>query len=151
MGSPSFSYLPTTLVVDVHEIDQQHANLFEQLTALKSACVEHNAYMPQEAEALFLTLVEHCQTEERLAQAAGLDFRRHGEKHRAMLHGIRKRLDDMERPEADVFGLIRYVEYWFERHITEEDKGLGESLRRSAFEKVGQPFADKFLGQDNPC
>ena len=151
MDSLSFSYLPTALVVDVHEIDLQHANLFEQLAALKSACVDHNAYMPLEAEALFLSLVEHCETEERLARAAGLDFLRHGEKHRAMLHSIRKRLDDMERPEADVFGLIRYVEYWFERHITEEDKGLGESLRQSAFLEVGQQVADEFLEQGNHC
>ena len=151
MDNRSFSYLPTALMVDVPEIDQQHADLFEQLAALKLACVEHNAYMPQEAEALFLTLVEHCETEERLAQVAGLDFRRHGEKHRAMLHSIRKRLDEMERPEADVFGLIRYVEYWFERHIKEEDKGLGENLRQSAFLEIGQQFADEFLEQGNPC
>ena len=57
----------------------------------------------------------------------------------------------MERPEADVFGLIRYVEYWFERHITEEDKGLGESLRQSAFLEVGQQVADEFLEQGNHC
>src|SRR5574343_1907309 len=151
MDSLSFSYLPTALVVDVHEIDQQHANLFEQLAALKSACVDHNAYMPLEAEALFLSLVEHCETEERLARAAGLDFRRHGEKHRAMLKGIRKGLNDMKRPEADVFGLIRYVEYWLEHHIEDEDKGLGDCLHQAAFAEVGQQFADEFLEPRKVC
>lgn len=151
MANSSLSYLPNALVIDVPEIDLQHAQLFAQLEAFKASCVEHNAFMSQEAEEIFRTLVDHCETEERLAAVAGLDFRRHGEKHRAMLNGIRKRLDAMEHPEADVYGLIRYVEYWFERHIKEEDKNLGENLRQSSFADVGQQFADEFLEERSPC
>jgi hemerythrin-like metal-binding protein len=132
MGNSSLSYLPNALVIDVPEIDDQHARLFEQLEAFKASCIDHNAFVPEEAEAIFQTLVDHCATEERLAGEAGLDFGRHGDKHRLMLSGIRKRLDAMEHPDADVYGLIRYVAYWFERHITEEDKHLGNQLHQSA-------------------
>lgn len=151
MDNQTLSYLPSNLVIDIPEVDLQHARLFERLAALKLACIENNAYMSEEAEALFGVLVEHCATEERLARAAGLDFRRHGEKHRAMLKGIRKGLNDMKRPEADVFGLIRYVEYWFERHIEDEDKGLGDCLHQAAFAEVGQQFADEFLEPRKVC
>ena len=64
-----------------------------------------------------------------------------------MLRGIRKMLDDMEKPGADVFSLIRYVDYWFERHIQEEDRNLGINLKQMAFAEVGEQFADEFLGQ----
>lgn len=147
MRSSSLSYLPSALVIDVPEIDEQHAHLFEQLEEFKASCIEHNAYQADEAEALFATLTTHCQTEERLARQAGLDFRRHGEKHRVMLRGIRKMIDDMENPGADVFSLIRYVDYWFERHIQEEDRNLGVNLKQVAFAEVGEQFADEFLGQ----
>ncbi len=145
MRSSSLSYLPSTLVIDVPEIDEQHAHLFEQLETFKLSCIDHNAYQADEAEALFATLDAHCRTEEQLARQSGLDFRRHGEKHRLMLRSIRKMLDDMESPGADVFSLIRYVDYWFERHIQEEDRNLGVNLRQVAFAEVGEQFADEFL------
>lgn len=151
MGNTSSSYLPNALVLDTPEIDHQHAQLFEKLEIFKASCVDHNAFMAQEAEEIFGTLVHHCQTEERLAGEAGLDFRSHGDKHRAMLAGIRKRLDAMEHPEADVYGLIRYIEYWFERHIKEEDRNLADSLHRVAFSGVGQQIAAESQGQRTPC
>lgn len=145
MRSSSLSYLPSALVIDVPEIDEQHACLFEQLEEFKASCIEHNAYQADEAEALFATLTTHCQTEERLAGQAGIDFRQHGEKHRIMLRGIRKMLDDMDNPGADVFGLIRYVDYWFERHIQEEDRNLGINLKRVVLAGVGGQLADELL------
>lgn len=151
MESRSFSYLPAALRVHVPVIDAQHADLFERLASLKVSCIEHNAYMQEEADALFVTLVEHCETEERLAREAGVDFRRHGEKHVVMLHGIRKRLDEMEHPEADVYGLIRFIEYWLERHIREEDKLLGMSLGVPAFGGAVQAHAGGWRGQDSAC
>lgn len=147
MRSSFLSYLPSALVIDIPEIDEQHAHLFEQLDNFKASCIEHNTYRADEAEALFATLMAHCRTEERLAGEAAIDFRRHGEKHRAMLRGIRKMLDDMENTGGDVFSLIRYVDYWFERHIQEEDRNLGINLKQVAFVEVGEQFADEFLEQ----
>lgn len=149
MGNSSLSYLPNALVIEIPEIDLQHARLFEQLAVFKASCIEHNAFVPEEAEAIFQTLVDHCATEERLAGEAGLDFRRHGDKHRLMLNSIRKRLDAMEHPDADVYGLIRYVEYWFERHITEEDKHLGKQLHQVAGADVRKQFIDGLLIQQS--
>lgn len=151
MQNPSLFYLPSALIIGVPEIDSQHAHLFEQLAQFKASCIEHNAFQSDEAESLFATLMEHCQTEERFAHEAGLDFCCHGEKHRLMLRGIRKMLDDMERPGADVFSLIRYVEYWFERHIQEEDINLGASLQQRATSGTGQCPADARLEQHAAC
>ncbi len=144
MRNSSFSYLPSTLVVDIPEIDEQHAHLFEQLEVFKASCLEHNAVPADEAEALFNTLLEHCRTEERLAREAGLDFHRHGEKHATMLHSIRNVLNDMERPGVNVFGVIRYIACWFERHIREEDKNLGLYLRQEPCANQGQRFSEMF-------
>ena len=151
MDNRSFSYLPGALVINVPEIDAQHADIFERLASLKVSCIDHNAYMQEEADELFVTLVEHFETEARLAREAGVDFRRHGEKHLAMLHGIRKRLDEMEHPEADVYGLIRYIEYWLERHIREEDKWFAKSLGASGFSGVAQAHAEVWRSQDGAC
>ena len=151
MRNSSFSYLPSALVIDIPEIDDQHAHLFEQLEIFKASCIEHNAVSIDEAEALFAALVEHCRTEERLANEAGLDFRRHGEKHTTMLHSIRNVLDDLERPQVDVFGLIRYVGCWFERHIREEDQGLGLELRQARCANRGQWFAEGFQERPSAC
>ncbi|MDE2440855.1 MAG: hemerythrin family protein [Betaproteobacteria bacterium] len=151
MRNSSFSYLPSALVIDIPEIDAQHAHLFEQLEVFKASCIERNEVPVDEAEALFSTLVEHCRTEERLAREAGLDFRRHGEKHAAMLHSIRNVLDDMERPGVDVFGLIRYVGCWFERHIREEDKSLGLDLLQVTRTDRGQQLTDGLRERPSTC
>jgi len=70
MGNSSLSYLPNALVIEVPEIDHQHARLFEQLEVFKASCIEHNAFVSEEAEAIFQILVDHCATEERLAAQA---------------------------------------------------------------------------------
>src|SRR5574343_1379420 len=152
MQNSSFSYLPSALVIGVPEIDEQHAHLFEQLEQFKASCIEHNAFMADEAEALFSTLVDHCQTEERIANEAHLDFREHGEKHRLMLRSIRKMLNDMERPGADVFSLIRYVDYWFERHIHDEDLTLGLNLKQRASTQFRHKAAwGEMIGDSSPA
>ncbi|HLO62943.1 MAG TPA: hemerythrin family protein [Azonexus sp.] len=138
-------------MIDIPEIDDQHARLFEQLEVFKASCLEHNAVPLDEAEALFTALLEHCRTEERLAREAGLDFRRHAEKHATMLHSIRKVLDDMERPGVNVFGVIRYIGCWFERHIREEDKRLGLYLRQVPCVSPGQRIVEGFPERPTTC
>lgn len=145
MNTGFSSHLPRTLIVNVPEIDRQHDELFSELAALKSMSIEQNALPLARAEALFDLLVEHCATEERLALEAGLDFRTHRDKHARMLKGIRKMLDEVERETLDVFTLIRYVDYWFERHISEEDKDLGAALQMTSKVSVAVDFAD-YLG-----
>lgn len=132
MNTGFSSHLPRALIVNVAEIDRQHDGLFSELAALKAMCIEQNALPVARAEALFDLLVTHWATEEQLARDAGLDFRKHHEKHERMLKGIRKMLNEVEGEALDVFSLIRYIDYWFERHIADEDKDLGYALQLAA-------------------
>ena len=66
-------------------------------------------------------MVEHCDSEAGLAAAAGVDFTKHKQKHQAMNTGIHKMINEVLNERLDVFSLISYVDYWFERHILEED------------------------------
>lgn len=130
MSAVAPAFLPEALHIDIPEIDNQHAALFSRLADLKALCIEANALPEAEADALMLILREHCATEERLAIASGLDFSLHAIKHEKMLKSIAKTLADVREGKTDVFSLIRFLEYWFERHISEEDKVLGRHLQQ---------------------
>jgi hemerythrin-like metal-binding protein len=136
----SLSFLSEDLILDVDVIDCQHNELFGRLDALKALCVERNALPEVEAEALLNALVAHFSAEEKLARAAGLDFRAHGEKHQRMLEGIQKMLFEVVSGCMDVFTLLRYIDYWFERHIVYEDKLLALNLQQTPFSLEGQHF-----------
>lgn len=144
MGKGLSMFLPRELLVDVPAIDRQHDDLFTQFEALKAICLEQNILPAAEAEALLDNLEVHFATEEKFALDAGIDFGRHGEKHRKMLASVRKMLANVIVGELDAFSLIRYLDYWFERHIREEDKSLGRSLQRAAFVTHGEWLADRF-------
>ena len=132
-------FLPASLLLNVPEIDDQHAELFARLSSLKSLCIEANCLPTDQAEALLEALRIHCATEEGLALEAGLDFAVHASKHQVMLKGIAKTLDQVRQERMDIYSLIRYIEYWFERHIREEDMVLGQELRRMVFPFFRQP------------
>ncbi|MCK6413457.1 MAG: hemerythrin family protein [Azonexus sp.] len=121
-------FLPEALVLDIDEIDEQHADLFARLAHLKEHCIEANGLPPGEGAALLEALYLHCATEERLAAESGLDFAEHIEKHRTMLSCIGHAIEQVLLGKNDAFSLIRYLEYWFERHIHDEDIILGERL-----------------------
>lgn len=123
-------FLPVALVLEVPEIDDQHRALFAQLEEIKAICVEVNYLPVAHAEKLVQDLKVHFATEERLAIAVGYDFAEHARKHEKMLSAIYKGMDKVSNGSKDVFGVLRYVEYWFERHIAEEDKPLGIRLAR---------------------
>lgn len=142
MGKGLSMFLPRELLVDVPTIDRQHDDLFTQFEAMKAICIEQNILPVAEAEALLDALEVHFATEEKFALDAGIDFGRHGEKHRKMLTSVRKMLANVVAGELDVFSLIRYLDYWFERHIREEDKALGGSLQRAAFVTHGEWLVD---------
>lgn len=129
MDAEVANYLPDALMVNVPAIDQQHAELFARLAHLKTVCIEANCLPSTEADALIEALNVHYATEESFAKQASLDFSIHAEKHSRMLNGIVKTLNQARDGHMDIFSLIRYVEYWFERHITEEDKHLGQQLQ----------------------
>lgn len=132
MNADTAAYLPEALVINVPEIDEQHAGLFAGLAQLKDRCIESNCLPPDDAEKLLAALRIHCATEEAMADQAGLEFAAHAAKHQHMLKGIAKTLDEVLEGRMDAFSLIRYLEYWFERHIREEDSGFGLGLHQAA-------------------
>lgn len=132
-------FLPSSLLVNIDEIDEQHAALFSKLASLKKHCVDANTFQADEARELMALLVTHCATEERLAGEAGLDFAAHASKHRKMLAAITKAMDEVREEHMDVFSVLRYIEYWFERHIREEDQRFASLLE-------GRPGVPMHLG-----
>lgn len=122
-------FLPSNLIVGVDLMDEQHAYLFAELDALKRRCLEHNALPQDEAKALLEALEVHFSSEHGLADDVAADFSTHDRKHQAMIGGIRKMISEVLHERMDVFSLIRYIEYWFERHILDEDRPLAEAIR----------------------
>lgn len=146
MPHAKLTYLPEMLAVEWPAMDDDHERLFAQLETVKRLCMDTDALPLHEAEMLYTVLVEHCALEESLARTAGLEFGRHGIKHQNMLHTIRKMLDEVIAGHADVFSLLRYVDYWFERHIVDEDRALAEHLRHlSAGESLDDPLLSRCL------
>jgi hypothetical protein len=48
-----------------------------------------------------------------------------------MVAAIEKGLTEVIEGKQDVFSVLRYVDYWFERHIVEEDRPLGIFLHQA--------------------
>lgn len=138
MNADHAVFLPDALLINVPEVDEQHAGLFANLAHLKDRCVELNCLPAEDAAKLLEILRVHCATEEALAREAGLEFSVHAAKHQQMLKGIAKTIEEVHEGHTDAFSLIRYLEYWFERHIREEDIGFGQCLQDS-----GAPMAER--------
>lgn len=130
MNEETLCFLPAGLLLGIEEIDRQHAELFRGMAQLKESFLNEGRLLPAEADGLIQALREHYATEEQLAEAVGMDFTEHAEGHRNMLQMISKALSEGVEGRADVSGTLRYIEYWFERHIAQDDKPLGEYARR---------------------
>lgn len=128
MDAQIAAYLPASLIVDIPIMDEQHAALFARLAAMKTSCLNDGRLPDGVAEELFSVLREHCDAEEALAQEAKLDFSAHAKKHEEMLHGMEKALHDLHNGRIEIFGLLRYIGYWLERHIADEDRHLAIRL-----------------------
>lgn len=128
MTDDALCFLPLALHIGIEEIDAQHAALFGHLVRLKRLCLNINRLPANEAEALLARLRMHFTTEAQYAAEAGIDFTGHAIRHQAMLEQVAKALKGASLANADVFGVLRYVEYWFERHIAHEDQRLADEL-----------------------
>lgn len=125
MTESSLRFLPEELQIGVAEIDCQHDALFGRVVELKATCLGCESIPQPCADELLRSLNEHYATEERHALAMGMDFSVHAHEHETMLHSVSRALAEAVAGRADVFGVLRYVEYWFERHIATEDFKLG--------------------------
>lgn len=127
--------LPETLLVDLPEIDAQHEQIFHRIEALKASCFE-NGYVPTDEFKSLLELFEHhFATEERIAQESGLDFADHAGIHRDTLRLLRRALGEVHGGGRDAHSFLRYSEYWFERHISEDDRIFVAALRSGEYEQ----------------
>ena len=124
MSDKNIPFLPDALHLSVDEIDTQHGALFSLLSDIKENCLASNELPVERASELVKALHEHFRTEEKLASIAGYDFSEHAIKHVKMVSAIEKGLAEVISGTQDAFSLLRYVEYWFERHIAEEDRPL---------------------------
>lgn len=145
MNAENANFLPVELMIEVDEVDDQHAELFARLAHLKDLCIEKNGLPVKEADELFAALCLHCDTEERLANEAGIDFAMHAFKHQKMLRGIYRTLQEVREGRMDVFSLIRFIEYWFERHIIEDDKPLGVQLQSEVTQGFQPQFGERSM------
>jgi hemerythrin-like metal-binding protein len=133
MDIVTHNLLPEALVIDVPEVDAQHEEIFFRVEWLKALCLDANGLVDAPAEEFLTLLKEHFSTEEHLARVAGLDFSAHAQKHAESLALMTRAVDEVRSGERDVFSLLRYLEYWFERHIAEEDRPFAAELHAMRF------------------
>lgn len=124
-------FLPEALLVDLPEIDAQHEDVFTRIEALKAGCFENGYANIAEFHGLLDVFEQHFATEERLAEEAGVDFSAHAKIHRDTLSLLRKALTEVLGGGHDAHSFLRYAEYWFERHIREDDKRFVATLNES--------------------
>ena len=139
MEESASRFLPGALRIGIESIDEQHARLFGQLVEIKQICLVENALPPAEANALVVALSEHYSYEMALARQMGIEFTDHAKKHGKMLRLVDKALCEAVAARADAFSTLRYIEYWFERHIAEDDRLLG-AVAASRIADAGELF-----------
>jgi hemerythrin-like metal-binding protein len=127
--------LPEALLVDFPEIDAQHEEIFHRIESLKTACFEISYVPIAEFDALFEYFAMHFATEERIAEEAGLEFAEHTKIHEDTLRMLRRALAEVRSKARDAHSFLRYCEYWFERHIAEDDRLFISILQSGAFNR----------------
>ena len=131
--------LPEALLIDLPEIDIQHEEIFRRIEVLKETCFGSGPVSFDEFESLLDYLKYHFATEERVAGEVGAGFVDHARVHRENLHALSKAFGEVRDGARDVHSFLRYAEYWFERHITEEDKPFADSVRECRLRSSSRP------------
>lgn len=129
--------LPEALMIGQPEVDAQHEEIFIRIESLKIACFEGDAPGIEVFDDLLVFLGHHFATEERIAQETGLEFSQHAKAHHDSLYMLGRVLGEVRDRAYDIYAFLRYLEFWFERHILEEDKPFGISLKALAGERSG--------------
>lgn len=122
--------LPEALLIDLPEIDAQHEEIFRRIESLKAACFGSGPVSFDDFSGLLDYLRYHFATEETVAQQVGADFTKHAQVHRQNLRALRKAFSEVRAGARDVHSFLRYAEYWFERHISEEDRPFAAAVRK---------------------
>jgi len=131
--------LPEALLIGLPEIDAQHEEIFRRIESLKVSCFGSGPVSFDQFESLLDYLEYHFASEERLALEVGADFDSHAAIHRDNLHALQKAFGEVRNGARDVHSFLRYAEYWFERHICEEDKPFADSVRICQLRSYSRP------------
>lgn len=128
MEKKQTGFLPAALMTGETEMDVQHEGIFGRIEHLKNLAFETHSLPVEEVRALIDFLAEHFATEERLAQAAKIEFLVHGQEHARNLRLLNKAASELENGKLDRHTFLRYIEYWFEQHIADFDKRFAARL-----------------------
>jgi len=128
MTTFQYSMLPNNLFTHIPEIDFEHNELFEFLEGFKEYCFDLSPIPQLKRDALYVMLTTHFETEASMAEKAGGDFKGHETAHINMLEVVSKTLNQMSSKNSDLYSLIRYINYWFEKHILSYDLTLAKTI-----------------------
>jgi hemerythrin len=126
--------LPSHLRVNIPEVDTEHNEPFLFLEEFKRYCFEKVLVPLEKRNALRNVLIDHFATEFALAKRSKLDFDLHGKAHANMFKVVSQALDQMSTNNSDLYSLIRYIDYWFEKHILDYDIPMARNIT-DAFKK----------------
>ena len=121
MASTQYIMLPQNLLTNIGVVDSEHNELFVFLEGFKEYCFEAQDIPQSKRDILYQMLVSHFETESQLAHTAGVDFSYHEAAHLKVLDIVSRTLNQMSSNNSDLYSLIRYIGYWFEKHILDFD------------------------------
>jgi hemerythrin-like metal-binding protein len=139
MNGERRSFLPHAAMVGVAEIDTEHEALHARLAAIKSSSLAGQAMTANVAEALLADFDRHFFNEAEHARKLAIDFTEHAAQHRLMLQTISRMLHEVVEGRADIFGVLRYLDYWLERHAAADDRLFGAVAAGEATWHPGSP------------
>lgn len=124
--------LPEGMLTDNFSIDTEHEEIFSRIQRLQREDLETEDRFFGQMTDLLTCLADHFATEEQLAADAGVVFFVHGQNHAQNLRLFTKAIDEVKggRMEPRIF--LRYIDYWFEQHISEFDKPFVRQLQTRA-------------------
>ena len=118
------------------QVDAQHKHLFELLSELVDQCTEgsNTEYLKETLDFLVEYTVQHFYDEESLqVQYNFPDYKRHKRLHedfKVVVGALVRRFDDSGLSEELSSDVNRIVVRWLIGHIQQEDKKIGEHIRR---------------------
>ncbi|MEF8717979.1 MAG: hemerythrin [Candidatus Accumulibacter necessarius] len=122
--------LPEALLIDLPEIDVQHEEIFRRIEALKKPCFGSGPSPSKNSTACLTIWNITSPAKSELRENSASDFVDHAECTDENLQALRKAFAEVHDGARDVHSFLRYAEYWFERHITDEDKPFAASVRK---------------------
>ena len=122
--------------VDYCEIDKQHTEIYALLAVLSVEYMDRGELPVAGFQHLLQLIKQHFAAEEELAAQAAIPFAEHTKVHHDNLQQMRDSFDIVQNGLSDPIAFIRYVDFWFLRHIVQFDKPFALSLKETAFCQV---------------